>query len=533
MNKENGFSLLEILVALTLTVLVVVYLGTRLYDAAGGESAFDRTVHTMEEIREAILGRPGYANGVRQFTGYVADMGNLPSLYTRTDGGAVRVDYATADLESIFDGTFATIVQPVSLWTRDIDGDGRDDIPDNALWQYHADHSIWAGWKGPYIAPPAGGVLRDGWGKPLIFVNGELVNVEIKDPGTPGQTITRTYRCTRTHQSRLSAQLTDLTRKPGTSAGSPYWQEISLSGNRHIDVYAWVAGGKDVYVGVGGTGSAVYEDIPLNNEYYYHDALAVISYGRDGEPGGDGMDKDLILNIYSQQYTGEVGGHAAFTDAHYTRHTATVTLHYPDFTEDGGRVKAEPILIENNDAGYGINFRFGAALAVEPTDDWICEDCDTSPPEELCECDARDDVCKAAECTVNHSAGWVYTKDMPAGYRCLDEPRPWAWGYLCDEVWLPSIPMLGTGKPDPKYDCECLLEATDCIRWRCEEIPANTDCICKTREDYGGSERMLDVVHDPNSAELAVPIGIRSISTDSRRYIVPVDEGMNWIGTVK
>jgi hypothetical protein len=202
-------------------------------------------------------------------------------------------------------------------------------------------------------------------------------------------------------------------------------------------------------------------------------------------------------------------------------------------------------LIENNDAGYGINFRFGAALAVEPTDDWICEDCDTSPPEELCECDARADVCKAAECKINvilppattPQKGWLYTRELPKGYRCLDDPKQVIPGVpsteYCHQVWLPSIPMLGTGKPDPKYDCECLLEATDCIRWRCEEIPANTDCICKTREDYGGSERMLDVVHDPNSAELAVPIGIRSISTDSSRYIVPVDEGMNWIGTVK
>ena len=81
----KGFSLIEVLVAISLMAFLAVYLGAKTAEMAT-EDKFYKTCYMMEEIKEAIIGREGlYCNGVRQFTGYVSDMGNLPNLYYYLD----------------------------------------------------------------------------------------------------------------------------------------------------------------------------------------------------------------------------------------------------------------------------------------------------------------------------------------------------------------------------------------------------------------------------------------------------------------
>ncbi|PID40573.1 MAG: hypothetical protein CR984_02500 [Proteobacteria bacterium] len=542
---KSGFSLIEVLVSLTLTVLVAVYLGTQFSDAANDESAFDRTCHTMEAFREAVLGRPGYCNGVRQFSGYVADMGNPPTLYQRNGEGTRPVDYDTADPESIFNGSFSTIVQPFSLWTRDLDADGRVDIPDKALWNHTAE-GIWAGWKGPYLDPPVGGVLRDGWGNPFIFVLGQLVTKESEDPGNPYRIIQRTFRCIRTHQSMLDNTGRDLTREPGTADGQAYWQEIDLAGSGHIDVYAWVPGGKDLLAGK----NNMRKDIPRNNDYYYADALVMVSYGQDGKPGGDGLNRDLVLTVYSQQYTGEVGGHAGYQGNLYT---GSVTLIYPDFTEAGGRVRTREIRLRDNDAGYGINFRFGSSDAVEPIKGkYLCENCEN--PGDDCDCigwtapGCIDNLCRLTEVE-----GYFVKKDdgsglregcVCIGLRCIyeDDPdRSWVCDSAFDDgrTWYcveavcdhdPGEPDLQGG--DDNYVCECREWGSRCDVWKCAEIPADSECECQIGSE-NMSKRFVNAAAETNSADVAVPVGVRALSTASGKMMIPVDVGMNWVGTVK
>ena len=98
----------------------------------------------MGEIKKAILGTTSErVRGDIKFAGYVPDMGDLPEL---------------------IDG------QPRGLWTRDIDGDGTDDITKRYMYMPCKENTstIFLGWRGPYLKPPKG-VLKDAWGNPFIF----------------------------------------------------------------------------------------------------------------------------------------------------------------------------------------------------------------------------------------------------------------------------------------------------------------------------------------------------------------------------
>lgn len=107
------------------------------------QARYDQTVAQLQELRTAFLGNtPTYINGLRQFSGYVHDMGSLPAL---EDVLGTAGD--TAD------------DQPSALWDQGT-------LPD---WKYDADSRIYAGWRGPYVELPTGDVLKDGWGNPLVF----------------------------------------------------------------------------------------------------------------------------------------------------------------------------------------------------------------------------------------------------------------------------------------------------------------------------------------------------------------------------
>jgi len=131
------------------------------------EKNYERTIQSMQEIKKAILGTHSErVRGDIRFAGYVPDMGDLPEL---------------------IDG------QPRGLWTYgkgvdkdndgkpdggDLDGDGEIDLPFYTYYEVcdpeskeypDTEQKIFLGWNGPYLRPPAGGVLKDGWGNPFIF----------------------------------------------------------------------------------------------------------------------------------------------------------------------------------------------------------------------------------------------------------------------------------------------------------------------------------------------------------------------------
>jgi type II secretory pathway pseudopilin PulG len=125
------------------------------------QERYEKTLRQMEEIRKALVGGPSsYLNGQPQFAGYAYDLGGLPSL----------VDVLGTPGDSDDD-------QPQALWQQGT-------LPD---WQYDSAARIRAGWRGPYIEVPTGGVLRDGWGNPLVFTlsEGDLTVASCGADGTP------------------------------------------------------------------------------------------------------------------------------------------------------------------------------------------------------------------------------------------------------------------------------------------------------------------------------------------------------------
>lgn len=411
----TGFSLVEVLVVLSLMALLVLFLGSKINNM-GEDWRFEKTCYMMEEIKEAIIGKPGlYCNGIRQFTGYVSDMGVLPSLFDKEGN---KIEFIDENGNNIMDDNTLNdilqgklIVQPRGLWTRDIDGDGNDDLPE---WKY-ADAKIWAGWKGPYIDPPPDGILKDAWGNPFVFIIGELVTHNGK-----------TYRCIKSHEAGLGKAINpkaiEEPHEPGTTYGEKYWKELPV----HISAKTWVWPAKDI--------KEIYEGRAYTTDVFYADAMVVISYGKDGKPGGEGLNKDLVLTIYKQEWTGEVAGHVGYRGHPYVD---VVTLHYPK----EGKIKTASIEIVDNDHGYGINFRFGIA----PMDTGVCLE----------------------------------------------------WGQECVE-----------------WD-----ESNNCIKY--------VD-VCVQPEVID------DPKPDSNWKKIAVPIGIRSITTDTgKTYIFPVEATGNWIGTLK
>ena len=364
-DKCPGFSLIELLVVLALMAALALFLGSKI-NTIDKDLHFDTTCHQMEEIKEAIIGKPAlYCNGIRQFTGYVSDMGALPGLfYVAEDGNIVKLQEGDDISEVLKDCKYPP--QPKALWTRDMDGDGQNDIPDEVLWEYHEDDGkIWAGWRGPYITRPPGGVLRDAWGKPFVFITGELVTHNRK-----------TCRCIKTHRASLldDPALQEKPHEPGTAVGALYWQELSKQINaKQINAKTWgihvdkLPPGETSYLV-----NALARHLPEVIDIFYDDAMEIISYGKDGKPGGQGLNKDMVLSIYRQEYTGEVAGHAGYKGNPYVHE---VTLYYPKYTEQEGGVKSIGIAsIEDNDNGYGICFRFGTAC--ESYDPGVELDCD-------------------------------------------------------------------------------------------------------------------------------------------------------------
>lgn len=345
-DLARGFSLIEVLTVLSLMALMAIVLGTKL-DIGGRKNwRVYKTCQIMEEIKEAIIGRPGlYCNGIRQFSDYVSDMGCLPDFL---DEKGYKIDLKNIDQTRLTDILQRRqIVQPRALWTR-------SNISNEYLWAYRVEGNIWAGWRGPYIDPPPDSILKDAWGNPIIFIMGELATYKGK-----------TYRCIKTHESTATNP-----HQPGRDEDC--WKKLK----DYITATPWFDPKKLFQRQETGHVKGEMTDV------FYNDALVMMSYGEDGRPGGKGLNKDLIVTIYRKEWTGEVAGHLGYRGNPYVR---SVVLHCPK----KGKIEDASIEIVDNDNGVdvggetifsGINFRFGTA-------------CERDDPDCKIGCDYSDSAC--------------------------------------------------------------------------------------------------------------------------------------------
>jgi len=145
-----GFTLLELVIALAIMGFLAMIM-TGVYTGEDDQTRFEQTRTQMAEIKRALLGnRNDSINSKSRFGGYITDMGGLPAL---EDVSGTPGD--TSD------------DQPKGLWNQGI-------LPD---WEYKPASRTWMGWRGPYLEMPPDGVLKDGWGGPIVFsiINGDII----------------------------------------------------------------------------------------------------------------------------------------------------------------------------------------------------------------------------------------------------------------------------------------------------------------------------------------------------------------------
>lgn len=151
MNKQTGFSILEMIVVVSLMGLIAVMVWpvrNVLDDSQRGRVTHDR----IDEIRRAILGHEQkvdpYDMG-RVIGGYVGDMGEWPELWEPYgDGtGGVRGEFLGKSFrwlkpyKQVAEAGLESMGQPRGLWTRYLsEGTEAEISPDD--------------WRGPYLTPP-------------------------------------------------------------------------------------------------------------------------------------------------------------------------------------------------------------------------------------------------------------------------------------------------------------------------------------------------------------------------------------------
>jgi hypothetical protein len=337
-----------------------------------------------------------------------------------------------------------------------------------------------------------------------------------------------TYLCTRTHDSGLFDENPDADpphpgpHDPLDDTGS--WQKLPAD----VSAPDWWLNEDERQRWFGHSGSISSLDRGLVRETYYDDALTLVSLGRDGAPGGKGLDADLVLAVYPEEYTGEVAGHAGYSG----RHANSVTLYHPAYTDTRARIEALSMGLADNDGGYGVNFCFGGGRVLR-TESWDCDGYDESAG---CECTERE----AGSCLV---WGWEETdppfEDGAWGvfwwyhlYGCVRTEAPCVECPGYEGMGVMCCPVACADRPTnvswhPRFSPPQCLEADpdgDCIAWNCERPVTEDGYSCVPVYETGFTAE--------NYLAAAIPIGIRSLAVDGETVIVPVAPGANWAGTV-
>lgn len=132
-NSEQGFTLLELLMVVAiLSAVAWMALGTVTNDM--GQVRYEDTRNRLNAIRKAIIGDTSRTlNGGPQISGYVADIGELPSELN----ALIQKDYCPDHPEIDNSTDCATAGE---TW--------EDSRP---TYTYNSTYGIWAGWRGPYL----------------------------------------------------------------------------------------------------------------------------------------------------------------------------------------------------------------------------------------------------------------------------------------------------------------------------------------------------------------------------------------------
>lgn len=128
-NSRQGFTLLEMVVVLAI-LAVVTALATREVGYVQDQQRFEASQRGLETIRDAVLADERAADGTRVWSGFVTDVGRLP-----TNG----------------------------VWELWRNGTGWT----NGVRRAEDDAEVWVsgGWRGPYLRLPLDATnLTDGWG---------------------------------------------------------------------------------------------------------------------------------------------------------------------------------------------------------------------------------------------------------------------------------------------------------------------------------------------------------------------------------
>ena len=536
-KKISGFTLIEILVTLTILAVIAIYMGTRL-NADVKEDKFYKTCYLMEDIKEAIIGKSGYyCNGVRQFTGYVSDTGNLPDLLFRDKDETYKVTCSNSGIIKAVEGENGLAwalkndyrPQPKALWSKP------ELMPE---WSFHKKGRIWAGWRGPYIDLPYGDALRDAWGNKFIFVVGEVVGLqdEEDEDGQNEESRGKTYRCKKSYRSIAEAVEPGQVKRAGEFGSEEYW-EVMDEGPKPMNFRIW----KDV-------GTEEWDDDSLSLDivkairtkeeiFYGEGCLTIISLGADNSPGGKGLDKDISLIIEPAEYQGEIAGNAGNNAQFFAQE---VCLYYPDYTSDKSEIEKICITqLENNSILYphndplndgdvytGIIFRFGAGNTCRSVcTKWECSASDGSS----CECiewEQSEEDCIAWKCKCNDSTWGCWT--LPGNCTCTECVEGYGEPPGCffnNDYWYITAACNSEPGSDSWWSCECSEYSSEeeCVKWECDSLVENGgyECVEHGREEY-----------NINVQQKNIPIGIRSLMADSCFYTVAVSPGGNWIGTV-
>ena len=245
-KPHHGFTLLELLVVVSLLGLLSLT-AVALFDNAGDQDRFEATRNRLAVIRTAIIGDTSRTlNGEPMLSGYVADMGRLPSniaellIENDTTLGVSQATWAEYDIAG---------VSVTGLTGK-----------------------LYAGWRGPYLfgTPDASGTsFRDGWGteaSPTLVENYDW-NVTLTDASG-------TEVSTGISATAIAVQSYGADRSP---SGTEYAEDYPLSGNL-VEANQWQLGVSNIIFNLDftkGVSTTVPTD-PLELQLYFVDVENVV-----------------------------------------------------------------------------------------------------------------------------------------------------------------------------------------------------------------------------------------------------------------
>ena len=163
-HAAPAFTLMEVLIVLVIIGMISMIVATITPLSERDHACYEDTVEIMDRVEQALLGvPPTHLEGECPYLRYIADMGEFPELL------------GTAD-------------HPAGLWTHRLAAlyGAEKNLP---LWSYSGNRTrLFFGWHGPYIEAPTG-LIRDGWGNPLLFERFDITDEGTETPNPEGRNL--------------------------------------------------------------------------------------------------------------------------------------------------------------------------------------------------------------------------------------------------------------------------------------------------------------------------------------------------------